>query len=151
MNMKSSNDGNDTELKELRLLELAELRRRWAEAWGIQPHARIGRLMLERSLAYKLRERRGEGLTPEQQKRLDFLVSSYKRRPAAFEAGPLSLKPGTRLVRNFRGKQHSVLVKTDGFEYEGNFYTSLSQVASDIAGTRWNGKTFFGLKKGKRQ
>lgn len=148
--MHKSNEWETQELKELRLLGLSELRRRWAEAWGIQPHVRIGRLMLERSLAFKLREQRGEGLTPEQQKRLDFLVSSYKRKPASFESGPLSLKPGTRLVRNFRGKQHSVLVKSNGFEYEGKFYTSLSQIASDIAGTRWNGKVFFGLKKEKR-
>lgn len=148
--MQKPNERETQELKELRLLGLSELRRRWEEAWGIQPHVRIGRLMLERSLAFKLREQRGEGLTPEQQKRLDFLVSSYKRKPSSFESGPLSLKPGTRLVRNFRGKQHSVLVKSNGFEYNGQFYTSLSQIASDIAGTRWNGRVFFGVKKEKR-
>lgn len=41
-------------------LSIEELRQEWASAWGLQPHARIGRSMLEKSLAYK---RRWHGLT----------------------------------------------------------------------------------------
>lgn len=40
-------------------LSLEELRARWAKAWGLEPHRRIGRAMLERSLAYKMREQEG--------------------------------------------------------------------------------------------
>ncbi len=118
----------------------------WARAWGREPHARIGRTMLEKSLEYKTREREGRGLAPEQWARLGQLVREYKRNPACFDGnGPL--KPGTRLVRMHNGKKHSVLVKTDGFEYGGQTYSSLSKIANNITGKRWNGWVFFGLKK----
>ncbi len=127
-------------------LPLNELRQMWARAWGREPHARIGRTMLEKSLEYKTREREGRGLTPEQQARLEQLVREYKRNPACFDGnGPL--KPGTRLVRMHNGKKHSVLVKVDGFEYGGQTYSSLSKIANGITGKRWNGWVFFGLKK----
>jgi hypothetical protein len=39
-------------------LSLLELRKKWAEAWGVEPHTRIGRTMLEKSLTYKIRRNR---------------------------------------------------------------------------------------------
>lgn len=132
-------------------MPLEELRRQWSECWGIQPHAQIGRQMLERSLQYKLRQLCGEGLSAEQQKRLDNLVAQYKRDPESFEQGPAGLKPGTRLVRSFRGEKHIVSVKLNGFEYRQKDYTSLSEVAFAITGTRWNGWVFFGIKKRRRK
>jgi len=54
--------------------------------------------------------------------------------------------PGSILTRDYQGKQIRVLVLEDGFEWEGNFYKSLSATARAITGTRWNGKIFFGLK-----
>ena len=127
-------------------LPLNELRQMWAYVWGRKPHARIGRTMLQKSLEYKVREREGHGLTPEQQAQLVQLVKQYKRNMACFDGnGPL--KPGTRLVRMHGGKKHSVLVKAEGFEYQGQIYSSLSKIASDITGKRWNGWVFFGLKK----
>jgi len=128
-------------------MPMAELRQRWAECWGIQPHVQIGRQMLERSLQYKTRQLRGEGLSAEQQKRLDNLVTKYKRDPKSFEQGPARLKPGTKLVRAFKGEKHVVLVKADGFEYCKKHYNSLSEIAFAITGTRWNGWLFFGIKK----
>lgn len=133
-------------LKNLKKLSLIELRQIWACEWKQEPHSRIGRTMLEKSLEYKIRERKGRGLAQEQQARLEQLVKQYKRSPACFEGnGPL--KPGTRLVRIHEGKKHSVLVKADGFEYGGQRYSSLSQIANNITGKRWNGWIFFGLKK----
>ncbi len=132
--------------KNLKKLPLNELRLMWADAWGREPYARIGRIMLEKSLEYKIRERGGGGLTPEQQAQLEQLVKQYKRNPACFDGNGL-LKPGTRLVRTHEGKKHSVLVKAEGFEYQGRVYSSLSKIANDITGKRWNGWVFFGLKK----
>lgn len=128
-------------------LSLSELRQEWAEYWGKEPHARIGRRMLEKSLAYKMRQARGEGLTAEQQKRLDNLVAAYKRNPKFFDEGLSGLKPGVRVVKQYNGAHHSVLVKDDGFEYRDKIYGSLSEVAYAITGTRWNGWVFFNLKK----
>lgn len=77
-------------------MHIQELRDRWAEAWGQQPHARIGRTMLEKSLAYKISDKH---LTPEQQARLDQLIKQYKRSPISFDGPRGLLKPGTRLMR----------------------------------------------------
>lgn len=125
-------------------MHIQELRDRWAAAWGMQPHARIGRTMLEKSLAYKISDKH---LTPEQQARLDQLIKQYKRNPTSFDGPSGQLKPGTRLVRMHNGKKHSVLVKAVGFEYAGQTYSSLSKIANDITGKRWNGWVFFDLKR----
>lgn len=130
-------------------LPLSELRRKWAEYWGIQPHRYIRREMLEKSLTFKLRQLAGDGLTAEQQQRLDNLVAQYKHDPQCFDRKQVAMKPGTRLVRVWKGQRHDIFVRAGGFEYNGKVYTSLSQIASDITGTRWNGWVFFGLKKNK--
>lgn len=130
-----------------RKLPLNELRQMWALAWGRDPHSRIGRTMLEKSLEYKVRESRGCGLTQDQQVRLKQLAKQYKRNPLSFSATNVPLKPGTRLVRMHEGKKYVVLIKVDGFEYQGRSYASLSKIANDITGKRWNGWVFFGLKK----
>lgn len=131
-------------------LPMAELRRQWSECWGLKPHWRIGRKMLEKSLAYKQRELRDEGMSPEQRKRFDNLIAQYKRDPKSFDQGPAGLKPGTKLVRAHQGKKHIVLVKVDGFEYRKQHYGSLSEIALVITGTRWNGWLFFGVKRRPR-
>lgn len=56
-------------------------------------------------------------------------------------------KVGTLLTREFKGKVHVVKVLEDGFEYDGRQYKSLSKIATEIAGTRWNGYTFFALAR----
>jgi hypothetical protein len=53
--------------------------------------------------------------------------------------------PGTELRRPYQERMVVVKVLTDGFEYEGRHYTSLSAVARTATGTRWNGWVFFGL------
>lgn len=128
-------------------LPLNELRQRWAQAWGLEPHARIGRTMLEKSLAYKIREQEQGGLLSNQQKRLDQLIKQYKRNPNTLDNPSGPLKPGTRLVRTHDGTKHTVIVKKTGFEYQGRPYASLSKIANDITGKNWNGWVFFGLKK----
>jgi hypothetical protein len=37
-----------------------------------------------------------------------------------------------------------------GFEYKGERYKSLSEIARLITGTRWSGPLFFGLKQSQR-
>jgi hypothetical protein len=124
-------------------LPLDVLRTEWEKAWGRKPHVRIGRVMLEKSLTYKL----NHTPNPEQEKRLKQLIKDYKRNPKCFDERVDALKPGTRLVRNYNGIKHNVIVKAQGFEYNGKDYSSLSQIANDITGKRWNGWVFFGLKK----
>ncbi len=128
---------------------LQQLKSRWAEAWGIEPHRWIGRGILERSLELKMREQDAQGLAPEQKHRLNKLVSAYKRNPHYFDQGHSILKPGMRLVREWQGQKHIVTVTQTGFSYQNNDYASLSTVANKITGSRWNGWVFFGLKNKK--
>jgi hypothetical protein len=60
-------------------------------------------------------------------------------------------EPGTLLTREFKGQTHVVKVLADGFEYEDRKYSSLSAIATEIAGTRWNGFLFFGLNGGEKR
>lgn len=55
--------------------------------------------------------------------------------------------PGSLIVRNYQGRNIVVKVLDDGFEYDGRPYSSLSAIANEITGTRWNGFVFFRLGK----
>ena len=67
--------------------------------------------------------------------------------PGRVAANPrLSLKPGSRLVREWHGRTHTVTVTEDGFEYAGVSYPSLTKIAAKITGVHWSGPRFFGLK-----
>lgn len=57
--------------------------------------------------------------------------------------GPLL--PGTRLLREWNGRQHFVDVVDDGFLFDGKAYRSLSAIARRITGAHWSGPRFFGL------
>jgi hypothetical protein len=53
--------------------------------------------------------------------------------------------PGSLLVRDYRGQQVIVKVLEDGFEYADRRYSSLTAIAQEVTGTKWNGVLFFGL------
>jgi hypothetical protein len=128
-------------------LSLSELRQIWQELWGEAAHRFISRPMLEKSIRFKQAELRGEGMPSEQKIRLNQLIKQYKRSAVSFDQNDNDLKPGTRLIKIIRDKKYIVTVKNDGlFDYDGKIYSSLSQVAFAITGTRWNGWAFFGLK-----
>lgn len=55
--------------------------------------------------------------------------------------------PGGVIVKQFRGETLVVKVTDQGFEYGDRRYTSLSAIAQEITGTKWNGFLFFGLTK----
>jgi hypothetical protein len=54
--------------------------------------------------------------------------------------------PGTRLTREYRGVMYTVEITEGGVRHGGRTYGSLSEVASEITGTHWNGPRFFGLR-----
>jgi hypothetical protein len=53
--------------------------------------------------------------------------------------------PGTLLTRRLADRRIVVTVLEEGFEYESRQYRSLSAIAREVTGTRWNGLLFFGL------
>ena len=55
--------------------------------------------------------------------------------------------PGCFIVKNYKAQTIVVKVLNDGFAYDGRRFASLSAIAGEIAGTRWNGFAFFGLEQ----
>ena len=82
-------------------------------------------------------------------RRLQTLAAEFENGALSFGPGG-ALKIGTTLVRQWRGRTHTVLVRDDGFEYEGQSYRSLTVIAERITGAHWSGPRFFGLNKQAR-
>ena len=77
-------------------------------------------------------------------RRLQNLTAGSRKAGVPLDPGVV-LKTGTRLVRHWRGHTHTVLVREDGFEYEGQHFRSLTVITEQITGAHWSGPRFFGL------
>lgn len=99
--------------------------------------------LLRRLVAYALQEKRHGGLPAAVARELARVAGG-----GGSEAGrppPSSLRPGTRLVREWNGRTISVLAIADGFLWEERTYASLTAIAREVTGARWSGPRFFGL------
>ena len=76
----------------------------------------------------------------------NFLVRILQRKLAAVD--PRLPPPGQEVRRKWRGQSVVVKVRTNGFEYNGRVYKSLSAIAQEVTGTKWNGFMFFNLGNG---
>lgn len=133
------------ELARLADLTIFELRDEWRRLHRAQPPMRLSRDLLRRGITYKLQERPLGGLSKATLRKLESInAKSDADKPPAV---PVSLKPGTRLVREWRGVTHSVLVHAGGFEWNGERFGSLSLIAEKITGAHWSGPRFFGLRR----
>lgn len=139
----------DQQLAALPELERKALKALWDKQFGKPPGPSLRREILIPILAYRLQELAFGGLKPSVARRLEELAQS-RPKGSATPASP-SLKPGTRLVREWRGKLHEVSVLPDGYEYGHNTYRSLSEIARLITGTRWSGPAFFGIRNRNRK
>jgi hypothetical protein len=130
----------------LKSMDAKALRARWRELFDTDPPP-YNRRFLESRLAYRIQELAYGGLQPEALERLAALAEQVDgkatRRARSAQERPIA---GTRLVREWRGMEHAVTVRDDGYEYRDRPYKSLSAIARLITGTRWNGWIFFGLK-----
>ena len=111
----------------------------------VPPHH--GTALLRRRLAYELQARVHGDLPADVRHRLKRLHKAFKINPAYTPLPGQGVKPGTVLTRTWRGAAHQVQVTDRGFEYRGERYASLSEVAQRITGTRWSGPLFFDLKR----
>jgi Protein of unknown function (DUF2924) len=131
-------------------LTIFELRGEWRRLHRAPPPLRLSRDLLMRGITYKLQERPPSGLSRSILSKLERLNRDSKASDGQKLAPPISLKPGTRLVREWRNVTHTVLVQAQGFEWNGRRYRSLTVVAHEITGAHWSGPRFFGLRKGGR-
>ncbi len=122
------------------------LRQRWDDLYGTPCPARISRLLMLRAVAYRIQEQTLGGLDRATRRRLDRATADLAAgRPLAAPAR--KIKPGTRLLREWQGVVHEVIVLERGVEYRDQTWPSLSAVAREITATRWSGPRFFGLKE----
>lgn len=127
---------------------MQDLKAAWRELFG-RDAPPYNRRFLESRLAYRIQELAYGGLRPETVARLEALAEDLDGGDPVRRRRPARDRPvaGTRLIRGWEGVDHCVTVLDDGFEYQGRPYRSLSAIAREITGTRWNGLLFFGLRK----
>lgn len=140
----------DTVLSQISALKGASapaLRARWRELFDSEPPP-YNRRFLENRLVYRIQELAYGGLSKSAMDRLQAMAKQYEGQTAADRKKRQPTRPiaGTKLIREWQGLEHCVTVRHEDFEYLGRPFKSLSSIANEITGTKWNGWVFFGLK-----
>ncbi len=139
------------QLAALRKMSVVELKQRWETLFGTSA-PNNSRSYLEVRLGNRIQELMLGGISRDTRRVLDLLVKELEGKNArrAIMTDPRKPIPGTRLLREWDGAEHSVTVLRDGFDWQGRKFKSLSAVARAITGTQWNGYRFFGLREAGR-
>ena len=104
--------------------------------------------LLRRFVAQRLQEKRHRGLPVLVSRELDAIAASGTGISSKSVPVPrVTIRPGTRLIREWNGKTIAVTAAEQGFEYDGRQFSSLTQIASEVTGTHWSGPRFFGVTK----
>jgi hypothetical protein len=158
------NDQLRREIEQLRSEKTKALQMRYRELFGEQSHS-SNHAHLFRRIAWRLQALSEGDLTQRARDRAMQLASDTElrlRAPRQFwreldnpskqaARDPRLPVAGTLLERRYQDRTINVRILSEGFEYEGKIYDSLSSIASSVTGTRWNGFAFFGLNKKVRR
>lgn len=153
-------DAVRTEIDVLRKETVKALKTRYRELFG-EDSASSNRAHLFHRIAWRLQAASEGDLTARASQRAADLAADVDlrlRAPRKFwgEVGTGASLPsrdrrlpsiGTLVTREYQSRSISAKVLETGFEYEGRKYESLSSIAYEVTGTRWNGFAFFRLKK----
>jgi hypothetical protein len=120
-----------------------DLRAVWRDRFGDPPPVRSGDL-LRRALAERLQE---EAFGPDPELAQQLRKLSARVRPGSKpRLQTAHYQPGSLLVREWDGVRHEVVVEAGGYRWRDTHFKSLSAIAREITGVRWNGPRFFGLR-----
>ena len=122
---------------EIEGMDLQALRIVWRERYGAPPPLR-STLIMRHLLSWRVQAETFGGLDTKARRTLT--------RSGPIEAEGRHLGIGAKLTRNWQGREVTVVVEEDGFRWEDQLFPSLSAAATAIAGSRWNGPRFFGLR-----
>jgi hypothetical protein len=136
----------EAELDRLAVMPIAQLRVRYREVLRADPPKAFGPDLLRRSVAHRIQEKAYGGLSRTTQRLLDQMMKAFSAKPNVKIVLPRRIKPGSVLVREWKGRSYRVMVQAEGFAYDGKTFGNLSEIAGLITGTRWNGPRFFGLR-----
>lgn len=120
---------------------------KWFDIFQMPAPEHLSKPYLIKNIAWQLKF---GGLPVPVQKQIDKLTEQYSRTKTLLVSDfkrvqKFEVTKGTRFIREFKGKKHEVTALEKGFSYNGQTYKSLSAIANEITGTRWNGKKFFGV------
>lgn len=131
------------DLPQLSKTALSEL---WKQLFDALPPPKLRRDLMIPILAYRLQEQAFGLVSTRTRDRLRRLSEAFRRESDSAIPSAPQIRPGTRLVRQWRDQVHLVNVEANGYQYQGARYQSLSEIARLITGTRWSGPLFFGIK-----
>jgi len=152
-------------IEQLRTLNVIALRKKYQQVFG-EPSSSSNKQFLFRRIAWRLQANAEGGLSERARQRVVQIADDgdvRTRAPKGFLPDRIPatvswsidrsqpprdgrLPPaGTLLTRHINNRQILVKVLEDGFEFESRRYRSLSAIAREVTGTRWNGLLFFGL------
>jgi hypothetical protein len=138
-----------TVLAELYDLDKAELRDCWKLAYDSAPPPRLGCDTMMLALGWRVQAKANGGFNRDTRGNLARLIANMKAGRGITSGGPSiqpRLTPGTSLVREWHGAIHQVQVLDKGYVWNDKVWNSLSAIAREITGARWNGPAFFGLR-----
>ena len=135
-----------TRLGALGEMDYDALQHEWRRLYRQHPPRRVSRDLLMLGVAWKIQEKTYGGLGVATKRRLDNLARAMEQDGDIARNRVAHLKPGAKLLREWQGKSHSVIVLEDGFEWGGKRWRSLSAIARAITGAHWSGPRFFGVK-----
>ncbi len=140
-----SEDAVAARLKALEAMTYVGLRTEWLRLYRAHPPKRVARDLLVLGVAWKIQEQAHGGLGAATKRRLADLAKTMEQDGDLVRSRVARLKPGAKLIREWRGETHTVIVLEDGFEWRGKRWRSLSVIAHEITGSHWSGPRFFGL------
>jgi hypothetical protein len=118
----------------------------WKQLFKTAPTCQLRKDLMLSILAYRIQEDMFGSLSSDSRRRLRQLAATFEADPNAVVSNRPLIKPGTRLVRQWKEQVHVVEVEQEGYAYRGSRYENLSEIARLITGTRWSGPLFFGLR-----
>lgn len=126
-------------------LSRSELAAEWQKCFKKDPPPRVRREFLIKHLEWQ-RQAKLEVFSARTRNILNHLMQDLRDGKELAPPNNLNIKSGTKLLREYRGVKHEVIILEGKYLYQGQQYRSLSQIARHITGTQWNGKLFFGVK-----
>lgn len=150
LNISTNNDSIRKQLFMLNNLSIEELRLKWFELLKTNP-TNYKRVFLIRGLAYKIQSLAGMSNVSEEELNYQIKVEKSKLQKENNQKAKnvIMLPPAGSVIQTiYKNKEYVVkVIDENKFQYEDRIYKSLSAIASEIAGTRWSGYSFFKLKK----
>ena len=142
------NEATSALIRELPGMSRDRLAELWQENFDRPPAKRLRKELMMPVLAYRIQERAYGGLKPEIRDHLRGIAATIRSEPQPGE-DKHGLRPGSRLLREWKGRTYEVIVTEEGYLYKDRHYRSLSSIASKITGTHWSGPAFFGTRAKK--